>query len=236
MTGLAQLGAEAIEKLAMWRRRAAVRARRKFAAAADLRTAHRVTRAPNFVGRKTASANKGHLGEASNQDAADHGLAEWSPTWRGDEEDHGEEMVKMVDSLYALGRAEEDAEEVLLAPLTDEDLARRVTAKFKGGTGVGHDWMRPRHISRLSKDARRAFLSLLRAIEGARRWPSLIRSVIEIALGKKGGGARLVGQATAVYRAWAKIRFIDIRLALEGRVARPYLPAAPGRGGAARGI
>ncbi len=92
MIGLAQLGADAIEKLATWRRRAAIRARRKFAAAADLRTAHRVTRAPNFVGRKTASANKGHLGEASNQDAADRGLTEWAPAWHGDGQDHGEEL------------------------------------------------------------------------------------------------------------------------------------------------
>ncbi len=73
-------------------------------------------------------------------------------------------------------------------------------------------------------------LRLLRAVEAARRWPTLLRSVIEIALGKKGGGARLVGQATAVYRVWAKMRFIDVRRTLEGRIVRPYLPAAPGKG------
>ncbi len=207
-----------------------MRARRRFAAAADLRTAHRVTRPSSFVGRKTASADKKHLGEATEQAAADHGIAEWSPAWRGDAVDHGESLARMVDDLYALGRAEEDAEEILLEPLNDEELLRCITSKFKGGTGVGHDWMRPRHICRLSRAARRALLRLLRAIEAARRWPLLLRSVIEIALGKKGGGARLVGQATAIYRGWAKLRFVDIRRTLEGRIARPYLPAAPGRG------
>ncbi len=90
--------------------------------------------------------------------------------------------------------------------------------------------MRPRHISKLSAPAKRALLTLLRAIEGVRRWPVLLRSVVEIALGKKGGGARLVGQATAVHRTWAKLRFVDVRRTLESRIARPCLPAAPGRG------
>ncbi len=57
-----------------------------------------------------------------------------------------------------------------------------------------------------------------------------MRSIIEIALGKKSGGSRLIGLATALYRIWSKERFADIRCVMESRVARPYLPAAPGRG------
>ncbi len=227
---LVSLGAGAVERLALWRRREAVRARRSFAAAADLRTAHRATKRANFSANKSASADKRHLGEATEQEAANRGLAEWTPAWQGDCCDHGDELVRMVDDLYALGRAEDDAEELLLAPLEDDDLLNRVAAKFKGNTGVGTDWLRPRHVSKVSSDARKALLRLLRAIEAARRWPMLLRSVIEIALGKKGGGARLVGQASAVYRIWAKLRFIDVRRTLEERIARPYLPAAPGRG------
>ncbi len=139
MVNLAQLGADAVERLAMLRRRAAVRARRKFAAGADLRTAHRVTRLPAGAGRKTASSDKRHLGEATEQAAADQGIAEWSPAWLGDANDHGEDLARTVDDLYALGRAEGDADEVLLEPLTDAELVQRVTAKFKGGTGVGQD-------------------------------------------------------------------------------------------------
>ncbi len=231
ITNLEALGADAIERLALWRRRAAVRERKRFAMGADLRTAHRTTRPSSVVGRKSASACNKHLGESTDQAAADRGLEEWAPAWRGGPTDNGDLLAKTVDDLYVLGKgAEGDADELLLKPLDDEELLRRITSKFKGGTGVGLDWMRPRHISKLSRAARCALLQLLRAIESTRRWPTLLRSIIEIALGKKGGGARLVGQATAIYRTWAKMRFVDIRRALESRIARSYLPAAPGRG------
>ncbi len=228
--GLVAMGAKMLERFAAWRRRQAVKASRRRAMEADLRTAHRATKEWEFVGRRTASADKAHAGESSDQRAADHGMDEWQPTWRGDDVDHGEELVRAIDDLYALGRAERDEEEILLPPLVDEERLWRVAGRFKGNTGVGQDWIRPRHIARVTAKARRAFLALLRRFETLRRWPALLRAVIEIALPKKGGGARLVGQATAMYRVWAKLRFTDIRRILEDRIARAYLPAAPGRG------
>ncbi len=49
-------------------------------------------------------------------------------------------------------------------------------------------------------------------------------------LPKKAGGARLIGLASSIYRLWARVRYLDVRAALEGRIARPFLDAAPGRG------
>ncbi len=227
---LVDVGASTFEQFAQWRRRIAVRARRKFATEADLRTAHRVSRCNEFISRRSASADKAHEGEASDQRAADMGMVEWAPAWKGADADHGDQLVRIVDDLYALGRTERDADEVLLEPLDDDLLLKRVASKFKGNTGTGQDWLRPRHVAWLSRGARRALLAIYRKIEGLRRWPILLRSVVEVALGKKGGGARLIGQATALYRIWAKLRFIDVRRAMESRLARPYLPAAPGRG------
>ncbi len=70
------------------------------------------------------------------------------------------------------------------------------------------------------------------AIEAVGRWPAVIRSVIEVALSKRAGGARLIGLAASLYRLWARVRYSDIRAELEGRMARPELAAAPGRGAA----
>ena len=53
-----------------------------------------------------------------------------------------------------------------------------------------------------------------------------------MALGKKAGGCRLIGLATALYRIWAKIRYLDCRAVLEERLKRPFFAAAPGAGAA----
>ena len=61
----------------------------------------------------------------------------------------------------------------------------------------------------------------------------MLREVVAVALGKKTGGCRLVGLATAIYRIWARIRYLDCRCVLEGRLQRPFFAAAPGVGAAA---
>ncbi len=40
----------------------------------------------------------------------------------------------------------------------------------------------------------------------------------------------MIGFTPAIYRIWARTRFLDCRRVMESRVARPFLPAAPGRG------
>ncbi len=103
---------------------------------------------------------------------------------------------------------------------------------MKEATGVGVDGLRGRHIIYLSEAAKAALAKLLTALEKRRRWPDILRTVIEIARGKKLGGARLIGISPTLYRLWAKIRYSDIRQTIEERVKRPFLAAAPGRGAA----
>ncbi len=80
---LVAMGASSFEQFAQWRRRLAVRARRKCAAEADLRTAHRALMGSEFVSRRTASADKAHMGEATDKRAADCGMIEWAPSMEG---------------------------------------------------------------------------------------------------------------------------------------------------------
>ncbi len=82
----------------------------------------------------------------------------------------------------------------------------------------------------LSDAALKALCRLFEVIERARRWPNLQRSVLEVALGKKTGGARLIGLTTALDRVWSKVRYADCRTVLEGSIERPFLAAAPGKG------
>ncbi len=40
----------------------------------------------------------------------------------------------------------------------------------------------------------------------------------------------MIGLTSTVYRIWARVRHLDCKSILEGRIARPFLSAAPGRG------
>ncbi len=133
--------------------------------------------------------------------------------------------------MYAVGRKEREYEEVLL-PDFDIDRISYFASKFKGNTGRGSDGARPHHYKLLASGAKAALIRIFRCIEKFRRWPWSIRSVVEIALGKKAGGSRLIGLATSLYRLWTRVRYADCCSVLEARVARPYLTAAPGRGAA----
>ncbi len=91
--------------------------------------------------------------------------------------------------------------------------------------------MRLGHIGRLlTKGALAALANWFMAVEKVGRWPAAVRSVIEVALAKKAGGARLIGLAASIYRLWARLRYQDVKAVLEQRLARPELAAAPGRG------
>ncbi len=116
------------------------------------------------------------------------------------------------------------------SPPIDDDILFRMGRTFKGGTGLATDAARPWHISMVSKGARRALAAVLMAIEKLRRWPHQIRSVVAVALGKRTGGARLIGLCAALYRIWAKVRYAHCRVLLEARLARPCFAAAPHRG------
>ncbi len=168
-------------------------------------------------------------GECRAQRAAEMGMMEWKEEWHGSDTDVGDPTARAIEALYEVGRIEGDAEEILLPPI-DEQRLMKTSGKFKGATGLSHDWLRPRHVSKASRGARLALVRLLQAFERLRRWPELLRTVIEIAIPKKLGGSRLIGLATAIYRIWTKLRYQDLKFVMESRVSRRFLPAAPGQG------
>ncbi len=223
--------AKAAEDIATRRRRTQTRACRTWAKAATLAASHRATKLGEHVTVKTASASKKHEGETTSQRAADHGLSEWAPIWDGSPTDSGEKIARTIEAIYAIGRKEDEEEELLLPPISPERVAY-ISAKFKGSAGRGCDGMRPHHYKLLTAKAKCALIMLFDAFERFRRWPDTIRSVVEIALGKKTGGSRLIGLTTSMYRLWSKIRYSDCCFIIERRISRPYLPAAPGRGAA----
>ncbi len=217
------------EALSRVRHKIELREVRRWVRAAPLGLTHKITKEAEEVARKTASATKGHVGERTAQIAADMGRAEWGSIRNATDCDESEEIVRAVDALMAVGRRETDLEELLL-PQLDDDRIRKAARTFGEGTGIGVDTMRPRQVAELSKGGRHGLCRLLHAIEKYRRWPECMREIIEVALGKKSGGSRLIGLATAVYRIWARARYLDCRAIMEARVERPYLAAAPRKG------
>jgi hypothetical protein len=139
-------------------------------------------------------------------------------------------VLQQVLDIYA-DVDDDDLPVIELPPITVTSL-RRGARRFRGDTAVGIDGIRPRHFGRLSDGALQALARLLTLYEEQLRWAEVIREVTEVALGKKTGGARLVGIGASLYRLWARVRFDDVGDAMERRVARPYLPAAPGQGAA----
>ena len=214
--------------LAVARRRKTAEEARQWARSATISAGHRVTKAPSGTVPLTASANKSHRGGSSAQEAADAGIAEWCGPWQARSWDGAEDILKAIEAWDCTQQEEPD---VALPPLEPRRLLD-VCKRFRSGTGVGRDWLRPRHVALLSSGAQRALCKLLACIEAVRRWPMLLREVIAVALGKKSGGCRLIGLATAIYRIWAKVRYYDCRAIMEARLKRPYFAAAPGVGAA----
>ncbi len=115
-------------------------------------------------------------------------------------------------------------------PLIDGAWVDRAARSFRGSTGVGVDWLPPRLVARLTGAAKGALAQILTRIEGNGRWPKAARAVIEVARSKKQGGARLIALAPSLYRLWSRVRYLQLRVQFEARIARRFLSAAPGRG------
>ncbi len=215
-------------EIAAQRRKRHIRDARIWARGAPDKVGHRVTKEPEFIATKSASADKRHCGETTDQRAADVGMIEWSAIWHATEIDVGDDVVKQVAKIYD-EMDDGDLQTVALPPI-DADAVRRAARRFRGDTAVGTDGIRPRHLARLARGALDGLARLMEIFEQLQRWADIVREVIEVGRSKKGGGARLVGLGTTVYRVWARLRFDHIRDTMERRVERSYLPAAPGRG------
>ncbi len=217
-----------MKSLGAQRRKRTLRQTRDWARSAPDRVGHRVTKQKEVSFLRSASSDKSHRGEHTDQAAADGGIAEWGAIWHSSDVDHGDLIVDQISRIYNTKKAD-DHEEVMLPEISDDSVLR-AALRFRSDTAVGVDGARPRHFGRLSKPARAALGHLFMIFETNRRWTDIIREVIEVARGKKAGGARLVGLGASLYRLWARIRFDDIRDIIEQRIERRYFAAAPGKG------
>ncbi len=230
--------ANAMGKLAEDRRARKLKTVKTWAATAGIRAAHAATKVRETVMAHSASASKSHLGEVTAQQAADKGVVEWCEHWNAVEEDQGDRILTQIEDMITRGPSaraltkEGRYEAVPLPPITDQSVLK-AARKFKGDTGLGVDFLRPRHVAFLSTQARAALGRLLMTIEKRRRWPDLLRRITAIARAKKAGGSRLLGLAIGLYRIWARIRHDDTTEPIEIRLSRPFFTAAPG-GGAER--
>ncbi len=227
----------AFARLAARRRRNHTRALKAWAKAASIKTSHSATRGAETVTAYSASPSKAHAGERTAQNAADAGLREWSPQWLASDADVGDDIVAAVQRVASQGpRAWYVPEDDILPPIAippiEADRIDKSSRTFRGTTGVSQDHLRLRQVSWLSRGTKTALARILELIELAMKWPSIARGTIAVALGKKGGGSRLIGLIVALYRLWARIRYDDIQEALESRLSRGFLTAAPGEGAA----
>ncbi len=215
-----------MKKLAERRKSKSTAEVKRWAARAPLAVAHRATKAFEATTVLTASASKKHLGHRTAQRAADGGAVEWGPKWGDQGRDVAEEILEAMEAMEAFESLFPD---IVMDPL-DEDDMHRAGMQCRASTATGTDITRPRHVVLLSRAARRQLARILNLVERVMRWPRTARAVIAVALTKKSGGSRLVGVATAIYRWWARARYMHCRKALEQRIARPFLSAAPQRG------
>ncbi len=223
---------DALLRLARERTRRMRAKARRWAASLPADAGHRLTKASEATLSLSASSEKSHHGERTPQAAADAGEREWGPIWKSSEQDQSEAIMDALSRMQA-NADDDDSYPIIHLPPIDPTRLGYAARRVRATTGVGGDWIRMGHIGRLlSAGALAALAKWYEAVEKYGKWPAAIRNVIEVALSKKAGGARLVGLAASLYRIWAKVRYQDIRAVLEQRLARPELCAAPGRGAA----
>ncbi len=201
---------------------------RRWIKTAPLRVAHRATKQIEVVTTFSASAKKDHRGAQNAQRAADEGIEEWGDPWQGrDGPEEGETVLRAMEAMAHVAKHEV----ITLRPIGDEAIMASAS-KMNERTGVGSCGLRPRHVTLLTRDAREALGRILMIVEWHMRWPEALRQVIAVAIGKKTGGARLIGLASSIYRLWARVRLTECSAILESRIDRPFLTAAPGKGAA----
>ncbi len=189
------------------RRRRQADAARRWAKAAALGELHRATKIVESIPRKSASASKAHAGERTDYQAALQGAEEWGGIWEATASDHSAEIMRTVEALGTI----KTLHPTIPLPVINDDSIFRQGRRLKGGTGLSTDGVRPWHFALASRGARRTLGGLLMGIERRRRWPDMVRVVVAVALGKRPGGARLIGISAALYRIWAKFRYADCR-------------------------
>jgi hypothetical protein len=136
--------AESIEEellaLATERRKRAAQEARRWATAASKGTGHQATKAATPVLVASASGAKNNLGETTSQSAADSGIVEWGKCWKAEDDDWGSEILAAIEAVECTTQREPD----IVLPRIDGQQVQATGKRFRGSTGVGRDWMRPK--------------------------------------------------------------------------------------------
>ena len=201
-----------------------------------------VTKPVSYVATHSASPSKAHRGELTPQAAAEVGRREWAEVWKASDEEVVGSLEKVIKGLPSGDEPPSSFFAVRDGPFVPIELPRisaaslrLVCSTFRSGTAVGLDWARLRHLALLSQAALEQLALILESIESDGALPSALAGTVAVALAKKSGGSRLIGVATSLYRLWSRVRYADVKDALEARLARPFMAAAP-RQGAQRAV
>ncbi len=89
---------------------------KRWAKLALVRELHRASKPIDEVVKKTASPSKEHRGERTPQAAADSGCKDWSRVWKASRRDTSEQVMLAIEALCAVGRRENDLDELILPP------------------------------------------------------------------------------------------------------------------------
>ncbi len=137
----------------------------------------------------------------SSEAIAEHSMNEWAGIWGvGRSPGAGSVMSEeRFNELLALARS---------SPLEgiSVDQFRTVCSTFPAWTGLGADGWHPRQWAQLDDAACESLISIIGLIECLLVWPSATREVVFARIPKQGGGHRLIGLLTSLYRVWAKLR------------------------------
>ncbi len=163
------------------------------------------TQCPSETLAHSASANKTHRGEGTEQEAVERGLDEWSGHWGAREQDSGDVILDLVLSFARDGPdawylPEDGRLDPNPLPRINEERVDKTARTCRGDTGIGMDALRLRHVAWLSRGAKAGLAIVLMLVEAIMRWPAAARGTLAVALAKKGGGSRLIGLITSVYR------------------------------------
>ncbi len=157
-------------------------------------------------------------------DIANYTIKEWAGIWCvGDDLGEGAFMSEeRFDELVTMAR------QCPLAAISVEQF-RTVCLTFSRWTGLGSDGWHPRHWNQLGDMACESLIALLTLIETLLVWPGATREIVFARIPKEGGGHRLIGLMTSLYRVWTKLRR-PYCTKWEGDHARSWDYASSGKG------
>ena len=83
---------------------------------------------------------------------------------------------------------------------------------FPGDTGLGHDNMSQRSLTRLSPEATKALAQLFVAFERFGDWATVLDLVLIVLLPKNDGGDRPIGLFPTIIRICFRVRLVTLKI------------------------